>query len=124
MPGYLDLAREALAALSAEREHTDDEENEVNEQIPLWDEAAAAAMLTNLRAEVAAVDAAFASRTPAPLANVLADTLAIAAGYVANHEREARRGWDALALLRGTMPLVRRCVENFKQAQESQEAVL
>lgn len=80
-----------------------------------WDPAAADVLLAKLRAEVAAVDAAFARQTPAPLANVLADALTIAAGYVANHELEARRGWDALELLRGMTVNIRRYLQNWKQ---------
>jgi len=116
MPGYLDLARETLAALPSEPVCQAHEENELNEEIPPWDQGAADAALGELRAEVAAVQVAFGGRTPAPLANVLADALAIAEGYIANREMEARRGWDALELLRGMVPHVRRCVENWKSA--------
>jgi hypothetical protein len=122
MSGYLDLAREALAALPQQRACHRYEVNELNEQSPSWDQTAADDLMVRLRTEVATVEATFGGRPPTALANVLADALAIACGYVANHELEARRGWDALALLRGMVPHVRRCVQNWKQAQESQEA--
>jgi hypothetical protein len=117
MPGYLDLARAALAAFPPEPARPGYEQNEKNELIPAWDQAAAGRLLAELRAEVAAVEAVFGGRTPAPLATAMADALAIAEGYVANHDLEARRGWDALALLRGVAPLVRRCVQNWMQAR-------
>ena len=88
-----------------------------------WDPAEAERLLSELRAEVATNKVSFGGRTPAPLANVLADVMRVAAGYVANHEREGRRGWDALALLRGMVPLARRCVQNWKQIHEGREAV-
>jgi hypothetical protein len=37
---------------------------------------------------------------PLALPNIVADGLAIADGYVRNHEQEAARGWDAMKLLR------------------------
>jgi hypothetical protein len=88
-----------------------------------WDAAEAERLLSELRDEVATIKASFGGRTPAPLANVLAEVLRVAAGYLANHEREARRGWDALALLRGMVPLVRRCVQNWKQAHRGRESL-
>ena len=72
-------------------------------------------LLTRLRDEVAHVENIdFGGHLPHPLAHVLADAVVIAESYAANLELEAARGWDAMKLLRGMVPYVRRCVENWK----------
>jgi hypothetical protein len=75
---------------------------------PSWDQAAADALLVELRAEVARIEQSFRGKLPPALSNVLSDALAIAEGYVANHQEEAARGWDALELLRCTVRRIRR----------------
>jgi hypothetical protein len=84
--------------------------------LQVWDQSAADSLLAELQAEVARIQREdFGGRLPPPLANVLADAIAIAQGYVTNHEAEARRGWDALELLRGMRAQVSRYVENWRQ---------
>jgi hypothetical protein len=83
--------------------------------VPPWDQREAERQLAELRAEVARIQSGF-DPMPAPLANVLADALDIANGYVCDHAREAARGWDAQALLRGMIAQVRRYAENAKGA--------
>jgi hypothetical protein len=48
MPGYLDLARKALAALPPQSVCPEYEGNELNEQIPVWDQAAANALVVEI----------------------------------------------------------------------------
>jgi hypothetical protein len=90
--------------------------------LPAWDPAAADRLLSDLRAYVAMVEANFRGRTPAPLAAVLADALALGEGYVANRDMEARRGWDALALLRDLGPCIRRWVGNWGRAGRERDS--
>jgi hypothetical protein len=72
-------------------------------------------LLNRLRDEVARLERVdFGGNLPAPLAHVLADAVVIAESYAANQEAEAARGWDALQLLRGMVPYVRRCVGNWR----------
>jgi hypothetical protein len=85
-------------------------------KLPGWDQAQAERLLADLRAAVAAIERTqFGGRPPRAVAAVLADALALAEGYVRDHEAEAERGWDALALLGAMLPHVRRCVENWKR---------
>jgi hypothetical protein len=109
MPGYLDLARGALAAVPPEQNCP---ENEVNEQSRPWDHAAADSLLTNLRADVARLKQDLDGAVPPALAAVAADLLSLAEGYVRDHEREAIRGWDALELLRRLRPALLGAVAN------------
>jgi hypothetical protein len=81
-----------------------------------WNQGEADALLTELRAEVARIEREeFRGQMPGPLANVFADALDIATGYVRNHDIEAARGWDALELLRGMIRQIRLCCENWKK---------
>jgi hypothetical protein len=41
---------------------------------------------------------------PPARANVVQLAVEVCESYVQNHQREAARGWDALALLRGAVP--------------------
>jgi hypothetical protein len=87
---------------------------------PPWDLEEAERRLAELRAEVTRVERdAFGGRLPTPVATVLADAVAIAEGYVRNHEAEAARGWDALALLGGVLRRVQRCVEDWRKMGRS-----
>lgn len=90
---------------------------------PPREQAEAERLLAELRAEVEQIKADFAGDLPTPLANLLADGLAIAEGYIVNHEAEASRGWDALDLLRGMAPIVRSWVEFCGRAQERGSAM-
>src|SRR5262249_35845756 len=80
-----------------------------------WDVAAAARLLAELQAEVERIEAReFGGRLPEPLQSVLTDALALGEQYVRDHAAEAARGWDALELLRGLVPHVRRCAANAR----------
>jgi hypothetical protein len=83
-------------------------------QGPLWDPAEADRLLAELRIDVERIKADFGNRPPAPLAMMLADALAIGARYIRDHDAEAARGWDALALLADLPPLVRDCLRNWE----------
>ncbi len=66
-----------------------------------WDQAEADRLLLGLRTELAAVERGhYRGRMPPAAANLAADGLAIADGYIANHEAEEAKGWDAMELLR------------------------
>jgi hypothetical protein len=80
-----------------------------------WDAAEASRLLEELRFEIQRIESVdFRGRPPGPLHNVLADALAIAQVFIANHELEAARGWDALKLLRGVIRRVRRYRKDSK----------
>jgi len=87
---------------------------------PTWDQAEAARLLAELRAAVDAQRRAFGGSFPAPLSAVVADYLAVAEGYVANHEAEAARGWDAMQLLAGVRP---RLTEIIRRARQDRRQV-
>jgi hypothetical protein len=72
-----------------------------------WDQAAADAVLGELRAEVTRICTEFGGAPPAPLDGLLSDAIAIGERYVREHELEAARGWDPLELLRDLVPFVR-----------------
>jgi hypothetical protein len=73
-----------------------------------WDASEAAHWLGVLRAEIRRVEVQlFAGKPPAALAMLLADAVVIGERYIRDHELEAARGWDALALLRDLVPHVR-----------------
>jgi hypothetical protein len=88
---------------------------EANQLPSAWDQAAAERLLADLRAEVKrAVALDFGGRPPPLFRAVAANLLAQAEGYVANRDVEAARGWDALELLRGVMPVLRGVVANVR----------
>jgi hypothetical protein len=64
-----------------------------------WDQAKADRLLTAMREAADRARREHGGRFPPALANVVADALRVAEGYVQNHEAEAARGWDALELL-------------------------
>jgi hypothetical protein len=86
--------------------------------LPPWNQAEADRLLTELREAVARARRDFGSPFPAALQAVVADGLTIAEGYVANHEAEARRGWDALQLLRKVRPWLLGVIDRVKRSGE------
>ena len=81
---------------------------------PLWDAVEAERLLAELRAEVILIEwEDYRGQTPAHLATLLRDALAIGARYVRDHEAEAARGWDALQLLRDLVPHVQSIARHF-----------
>jgi hypothetical protein len=79
-----------------------------------WDQAAADRLLVELRSEVERIKAWFRGRVPGPLAVLLDDALVIGERYIRDHELEAARGWDTLALLRDLVPHVRELVTRWR----------
>src|SRR5262249_47737888 len=80
-----------------------------------WDQTAAHALLARLRQELRRLERRhFSGRFPEPLRPGVADGLAIAEGFSADHELEARRGWDALDLLRWTQGRLLQTVERVR----------
>jgi hypothetical protein len=66
-----------------------------------WDRAEAERVLHQLLADLARIERErHRGRFHPVLARVLADGVAVAESFGANHEREAAAGWDALKLLR------------------------
>jgi hypothetical protein len=84
--------------------------------LPPWDQAEAERPLADLRAAVAQARQDFGGPFPDGLQAVVSDGLAIAGGYVANHELEADRGWDALRLLRGVKPWLLGVIDRVKRS--------
>jgi molecular chaperone GrpE len=79
-----------------------------------WDPAEAERLLQGLRAALARVEADVAAGlAPAARAAAVRTWLEVGEGFVNDHEREAARGWDALALLRGAV------AEALKAAQRA-----
>jgi len=73
-------------------------------QAPAWDHAAADRLLAAARIAIAhAADECQAGRMTVIRRNVVALWLEVSEGYVRDHEMEARRGWDAMALLRSVV---------------------
>lgn len=67
-----------------------------------WDQPEADRLLAQLRSKLAEVEkVTYRGKVPTAAAHLAADGLAIAEGWIANHEAEAARGWDVLDLLRG-----------------------
>jgi hypothetical protein len=66
-----------------------------------WDEGEARRLPAQLRADLARIEREqHRGKFHPVLARVLADGVAVAESFIANHEREAAAGWDALKLLR------------------------
>jgi hypothetical protein len=69
--------------------------------LPAWDAAEADRVLAQLRADLARIEREqHRGRFHPLLARVLADGVAVAESFIANHEREAAAGWDPMKLLR------------------------
>jgi hypothetical protein len=67
-----------------------------------WDQVEAERLLADLRATVERIARqGFGGKPPASFLALAEDAVAIAEGYIRDHDREAARGWDALDLLRG-----------------------
>jgi hypothetical protein len=86
--------------------------------MPPWDQAEADRLLLDLRAAVAQARRDFGGPFPDGLQAVVADGLAVAEGYVVNHEAETRRGWDALQLLRRVKPWLLGVIDRAKRSGE------
>ena len=102
-----DLAKQLLnrksevVALLQEAQIASPEPGLAGTTIAAWDQNEAERLLDHLRTELARIKREkHSGGFPLALANVIADGLAIADGYVRNHEQEAARGWDAMKLLR------------------------
>jgi hypothetical protein len=104
VPGYLDLARQALARTASEP-LADREISEVSEQTPVvWDQAEAERLLGHLRRELARLEQAWpGGRLPPVKANAVGVYIEVCEGYVRDHDLEVARGWDALELLRAAV---------------------
>jgi hypothetical protein len=71
---------------------------------PRWDQAEADVLLARARAAAAHAEVEHQSgRLTEMRRNIVRTWLEVAEGYARDHEREAARGWDALALLRGAV---------------------
>jgi hypothetical protein len=86
---------------------------------PPWHQAEADQVLAELHAEVERLKAAFGNKLPAPLASMLDDAVVIGKRYIREHELEARRGWDAMELLRDLVPHVQNIVANWKKQHQA-----
>jgi hypothetical protein len=104
MPGYLDLAREALARMPP-APSSECEISEISEITPApWDQAEAERLLAQVREALARVEGAVAGgKAPAARGAAMRTWLEVAEGLVSDREGEATRGWDALDLLRGAV---------------------
>ncbi len=70
-----------------------------------WDQAEAERLLAELREGLAQLERTWTGGTFPPVkANVLQIGVEVCEAYVRDHELEAARGWDALALLRDAVP--------------------
>ena len=85
--------------------------------VPPWNETEGKRIFDELSREVEMIRRKFGGRQP--LATLLTDALAIASRFLRDREAEAARGWDALELLRGMVPIVRECVENTRKMHET-----
>ena len=76
------------------------------ETVP-WDQAAAEKLLADLQAEIRRAETVeFGGKPPRLFRTLAADLVAIGEGYIQDHDREAARGWDAMAMLRDLKPLL------------------
>jgi hypothetical protein len=85
--------------------------------VPTWDEAEGARLFNELSREVETTRKRFGGTPPRPVATLLVDVLNIGTRLISDHEAEAARGWDALALLADLVPIVRVGVENWRRKQ-------
>ncbi len=70
----------------------------------VWDQAEAERLLAQLREALARVEVEVAAgKAPAARGAAMRTWLEVAEGFVNDREREAARGWDALALLRAAV---------------------
>jgi hypothetical protein len=90
---------------------------------PLWDRAEADRLLADLRTAVDQARASFGKPFPATLEALVSDAIGIAEGFVANHELEAARGWDALGLLRKVKPGLLAAIARVKAAPACRSGV-
>jgi hypothetical protein len=90
---------------------------EVQTPAPPWDQAEADGLLVELRSEVERIKAEFGGPLPRPLEMLLADALGIGERYIRDHDMEAARGWDALALLGELVPHVRDLVTRWRASK-------
>jgi hypothetical protein len=88
---------------------------EARAPVPPWDQAEGERLLAELRSEVERIAAGFRGPLPRPLAVLLDDALVIGERYIRDHDMEAARGWDALALLRDLVSHVRDLVTRWRQ---------
>ena len=76
-------------------------EEQVSVSAAAWDRAEAERVLEQLRADLSRIERdQHRGKFHPVLARVLADGVAVAESFIANHEREAAADWDALKLLR------------------------
>jgi hypothetical protein len=86
---------------------------------PTQSPAEAERLLADLREAVARARWDFGGPFPGDLQAVVGDGLLIAEGYVANHDAEAGRGWDALDLLRKVKPRLLATIARVRAAKAS-----
>jgi hypothetical protein len=91
--------------------------------IPPWDQAEAVRLFAELRREVSGIKRRLQIGIQSPLARLLDDAVMIGVRYVGDHEREAARGWDALALLRDLVPHVRDLAARWKAAHGRTDSI-
>ncbi|MCI0463310.1 MAG: hypothetical protein L0Z62_40705 [Gemmataceae bacterium] len=109
--GYLDLALRPLPAPLS-----DDVTDRNDKTTSSWDQAEAERLLAELRTEVRRLTREeYGGVAPALFGRLAADLLAIGEGYVRNHDAEAARGWDALALLREVKPALGKLAATVKR---------
>jgi hypothetical protein len=86
--------------------NADREQSEVSELTPAaWDQAEADRLLDHLRRELAQLERAWpGGQFPPVKANVVQVAVEVCESYIRDHDLEAARGWDALALLRAAVP--------------------
>lgn len=73
----------------------------------VWDQAEAERLLAHLRWELSRLELTWpGGRFPRVEANVVLIAVKVCESYVRDHDLEAARGWDALALLRDAVPFV------------------
>jgi hypothetical protein len=90
-----------------------------------WDAAAADRLLAEFRYDLAQLERErFHGQFFYPFSAYVADGLALAEGYVVNHQQEAARGWDSVELLRDLVTSTLRTVRGYRppiQAERTDE---